>query len=193
MSRLLLVRHAQSVWNADGRWQGHADPPLSDEGREQSVAAAGRLAGQVGAIVSSDLLRAAQTAGAIAEVLELREVAQDPNLREIDVGMWTGLTRAEIEEQWPGLLDEWRAGRLDAIPGGEPREAFRERIISALQSLPPTREEAPLLVVTHAGAIGVLERHLGVHPGTSVPQLCARWFDAGEGLVAIGERISLLD
>lgn len=192
MTRLFVLRHAQSEWNADGRWQGHADPPLSDAGRAQAAAAAARLSGEVREAVSSDLLRAAQTADVIAEALGLGPVTLEPGLREIDVGEWTGLTRAEIEERWPGLLDEWRAGRLTSIPGGEDREAFRERIVASLGRLTGRSPDTPLLVVTHAGAIGVLERHLGVHPGVSVPQLCARWFEVGETISVIGDRVDLL-
>lgn len=192
MTRLFVLRHAQSEWNADGRWQGHADPPLSDAGRAQAAAAAARLSGEVREAVSSDLLRAAQTADVIAEALGLGPVTLEPGLREIDVGEWTGLTRAEIEERWPGLLDEWRAGRLTSIPGGEDREAFRERIVASLGRLAGRAPDTPLLVVTHAGAIGVLERHLGVHPGVSVPQLCARWFEVEETISVIGDRIDLL-
>jgi broad specificity phosphatase PhoE len=192
MTRLLLVRHAESEWNAMGRWQGHADPPLSDTGRAQAASAAARLDGSVNAVVSSDLRRARETAETIADALGVGPVSVDAGLREIDVGEWTGLTNAEIEERWPGLLDRWRAGALDAIPGGETRAAFAERFVEAIRRV-GAANDGPLLVVTHAAAIATLERRLGVHPGASVPQLCARWFETNDGLRVAGDRLSLVE
>src|SRR5688572_19392365 len=89
--RLLLLRHGQSTWNADGRWQGQADPPLSPLGEEQARDAARRLApGQFSRVLASDLRRARQTAEILADALRL-PVEVDPDLREIDVGDWQGL------------------------------------------------------------------------------------------------------
>lgn len=103
MTRLLLIRHGQSEWNADGRWQGQADPPLTDLGRAQARHAA-RSLGVVDAIVASDLQRAAETAAIIAEELGVGPLVLEPGLRERDAGEWSGLTRAEIERDWPGYL-----------------------------------------------------------------------------------------
>jgi len=101
VTRMLLARHGQSEWNALGRWQGQADPPLSELGRQQARAAADRL-GTVDAIVSSDLERALATAAIIAEVLGVGPVLVEPRLRERSAGEWSGLTRDEIEADWPG-------------------------------------------------------------------------------------------
>src|SRR6187551_2407785 len=106
MSRILLVRHGQSTWNADGRWQGQADPPLSELGIAQAEAAARVLDG-VGTIWSSDLERAHHTASILAAALGLA-VVPDARLREREAGEWTGLTRAEIDEQYPGAIAERR-------------------------------------------------------------------------------------
>src|SRR5580765_6857553 len=96
MATLVLVRHAESTWNAEGRWQGHADPPLSDAGRAQAEALAEDLAGErFDAVYTSDLARAAQTAEIIARRFGLPAVS-DPALREVDVGSWSGLTREEV-------------------------------------------------------------------------------------------------
>src|ERR687894_225034 len=105
MARLLLVRHGESTWNARGRWQGWADPPLTDLGRAQAEAA-GPAAAPVDAVVSSDLQRARATAELMAVALGLDPAAVhvEPDVRERDVGDFTGLTRAEIEERWPGVL-----------------------------------------------------------------------------------------
>src|ERR687893_1474427 len=103
MARLLPVRKGESTWNATGRWQGWADPPLSDLGRAQAEAAA-PAAAPVDAVVSSDLQRALVTAELMAAVLEIDGVHVEADLRERDVGDFTGLTRAQIEERWPGSL-----------------------------------------------------------------------------------------
>src|SRR5512133_1433936 len=101
MTELLLVRHGETNWNRERRFQGHADPPLNDAGREQARELAETLAGEgIDAIYTSDLQRARETAEILAarfgsEVVALRE------LREIDVGDWQGLTWPEIEERHP--------------------------------------------------------------------------------------------
>ena len=114
MTRVLLIRHGQSEWNADGRWQGQADPPLTDLGRHQAMHAARNL-GAVDAIVASDLQRASETALIIAEALGVGPVVLEPGLRERDAGEWSGLTRAEIERDWPGYLDSPSADRHAAF------------------------------------------------------------------------------
>ena len=103
MTRVLLIRHGQSEWNADGRWQGQADPALTDLGRHQALHAS-RSLGEVDAIVSSDLQRAAATAMIISSELGVGPVVLDSDLRERHAGEWQGLTRAEIERDWPGYL-----------------------------------------------------------------------------------------
>src|SRR3954470_3221171 len=119
MTRLLLVRHGESEWNAAGRWQGGADPPLSETGMLQAADAGERLRGTgITAIVASDLKRTTRTAEIIAGVLGIATVHPEPGLREFDVGEWSGLTRPEIEERWPGHLDRWRDGDLEQTPGG---------------------------------------------------------------------------
>src|SRR5690606_34165227 len=96
-TRVLLVRHGQSEWNAIGRWQGQADPPLSDLGRLQAREAS-RALGTVDAVWASDLQRAVETAAIIAGELGVGPVVVDPDLRERDAGEFSGLTRPEIEE-----------------------------------------------------------------------------------------------
>src|SRR5690606_40076504 len=103
MTHLLLCRHGQSTWNAAGRWQGQADPPLSDLGRLQAQHAA-KAVGAVDLIVASDLERARDTALIIAEAIGVGPVVIEPDLRERDAGEWSGLTREEIEAEWPGYL-----------------------------------------------------------------------------------------
>src|SRR5215510_15555658 len=98
MIRLLLVRHGESTWNAQSRWQGQADPPLSPFGERQAEDATARLA-EIATITSvwvSDLRRARRTGELIARHLDLDGVREEPRLRERDVGAWSGLTRDEI-------------------------------------------------------------------------------------------------
>jgi probable phosphoglycerate mutase len=191
---LLLLRHGQSEWNALGRWQGQADPPLSPLGEEQARDAARRLAALgFTAVVSSDLSRARQTAAILAGSLGL-PVDLDPDLREIDVGDWEGLTRAEIEASWPGALADWSAGRSDAPLGGESRFHLVARARAALaRAAAAAAPGERVLVVSHGALIRHLDRLLGVEPVT-IPNLGGRWYEAGrDGSLAPGELVSLAD
>jgi probable phosphoglycerate mutase len=187
---LLVVRHGQSTWNADGRWQGQADPPLSPLG-EQQAAAAARTVGPCDAVFASDLERARRTAAVVASgVLAGGEdaVLTDPRLRERHAGGWTGLTRAEIETRDPGAL---AAGRRPE--GFEPDAVLAERGLAALldcaRGLPAGGTG---LVVTHGGLIRSVVRALG-EEGDAVPNLGGRRLElAGAGLV-LGAPVLLLD
>lgn len=194
VTRLLLLRHAESEWNAEGRWQGLADPPLSPRGESQA-AHAGRLLGAAGvtAVVSSDLQRARATAERIAADLPgAGPVTLEPELREYDVGAWSGLTKAEIEAGWPGAIDDWRQGRLFSTPGGEKRDVFVARICGAVMRLADERPGEVVLVVTHGGVIGALCRTLGA-PGRRFGHLAGVWVGAGGTGLGLGPFISLLD
>ena len=192
MGRLLLIRHARSTWNAEGRWQGWADAPLHPSGESQARALATLLArtGEpFAAAVSSDLERSAATARIVAGILGLSEVEVEPDLRERDVGDWSGRTTEEIELIWPGAIDAWRAGRLDRPPGGEHEPSFRARVVGAVERL-AARPEEPLLVITHGGVIRAIERHLGGDP-QSTANLSGRWVETVDGVLTPGEVVSL--
>ena len=192
--RLLLVRHGQSTWNSDGRWQGQADPPLSALGEEQARDAAGRLvAGVFSGVVASDLQRARRTAEILARALHL-EVALDPDLREIDVGDWTGMTRAEIEARWPGELADWSEGRSESTMGGESRTHLTDRARAALaRAAASAAPGETLLLVSHGALIRNLDRALGLPP-QAIGNLMGRWYEAdGNGSLAPGEVVSLAD
>lgn len=177
MARLLLIRHGQSTWNAEGRWQGWADPPLSALGGTQARRAANRLAeAGLTAVVSSDLARARQTAEAMAEHLGLSMPATEAGLRERDIGDWSGLTTEEIEQGWPGWPALWRAGELERPPGGEAHDEVARRVLAVLERL--AEPEGCLLVVTHGGVIHLVQDRLGVG-GTRVGNLGGRWIEAG--------------
>jgi broad specificity phosphatase PhoE len=154
---LLLLRHAESTWNAVRRWQGHGDPPLSEAGLAQAEQAAARLAHEgVERLVASDLVRAATTARIVGARLRL-EVELEPGWRERDVGRWSGLTRGEIRERFPDEYARYRAGDLDVRPGGgESGREFLARIRAAAGAIARAHPGRRVLVVTHRGAIRAL-------------------------------------
>jgi broad specificity phosphatase PhoE len=195
-TRLLVVRHAESEWNAAGRWQGQADPPLSEGGLAEAQEAAGRLACAgyaFAAVVSSDLQRARHTAQILSEAIRCPRVEVAEGLREIDVGGWSGLTRAQIAERFPDETAAYREGRLEAFPGGESRADHLTRVLGAIEALVEAHGGEQLLVVTHGGVISGLERHLGVFPGRGVRPLGGRWFEHAGELRVGGDRLSLAD
>ena len=151
---LCLIRHAESTWNAAGRWQGHGDSPLSELGRAQAEALAGALASQsLEGIVCSDLARTRATAAALARVTGL-DLRLEPGLRELDVGRWTGLTRDEIRRRDPALLARFDTGDVDARPpGGESRCELRGRAELAAACIAHAEPGRRLAVVTHLGVI----------------------------------------
>ncbi len=158
MTRILLVRHGQSTWNADGRWQGRADPPLSELGRRQAEVAAESIATMdIAAIWSSPLVRAQETATFMGRRLDL-EVQSDARLQERDAGEWTGKTRTEIEAGWPGFLD---SGRRPA--GFETDDVLHQRAVAAVNDIAATAH-LPVVIVSHGGLIRVVERALGSEP-----------------------------
>lgn len=182
---LLLVRHGQSTWNAEGRWQGHADPPLSETGLRQARAAAPALAG-IDAVWCSDLVRARQTAEACAPPKTV--VDEDPRLRERDVGSWTGLTREEIEDRWPGWIADGR--RPD---GWEDDAVLAGRAWAALRSVAATLGAGRRsLVVSHGGVIRAVEARQGAPP-RPVPNLGGVWLHAASGDLVLGDRVTLVD
>src|SRR4051794_33210706 len=140
MARILLVRHGESEWNSVGRWQGQADSPLSDLGRHQAKVAS-RALGQLDLVVCSDLQRAQVTAEIIASELGVGPVVTDAGLRERDAGEWSGLTRTEIHEQWPGYLHDDPASRGSdraeerRPPGWEPDDQLRDRALEAIDRM----------------------------------------------------------
>jgi glucosyl-3-phosphoglycerate phosphatase len=158
VTNLLLARHGETDWNRDGRFQGHADPPLNERGRQQAHALADLLRTEgIEAIYSSDLLRAQETAQIVAGRLGL-DVVLDPQLRERDVGEWSGLTRAEIEERFPEQLRAWRAG---AVTIGESREALSDRVLAAARRISKAHPDGHVLVVSHGGALRMLRHAAG--------------------------------
>ena len=152
MTTLLLARHGESDWNRAGRWQGHADRPLTDLGREQARELAGRLEStELDAVYSSDLERARETAAIVAgpHRLPVRELTA---LREVDVGSWSGLTRAEAEHRFPDGYRRWLGGS-EGWEDGETYEQLRERVVDAVLTISAQHSGERVLVVAHGGSI----------------------------------------
>jgi broad specificity phosphatase PhoE len=183
-TRLLLVRHGQSTWNENGRWQGQANPPLTELGERQASDAAARV-GMVDAVYASDLERASRTAEIIAARLGT-DVMVDPRLRERHAGAWEGHTRAEIEAGWPGFLESGER------PDYEDDVTVLARALVSLREIAGLHEGGDVLVVTHGGVVRALERHLGAEDGL-LPNLGGRWVGWGPDGAVLGERVELLD
>jgi broad specificity phosphatase PhoE len=160
MTTLLLVRHGETDWNADGRLQGQTDRPLSDFGRRQARQLADEIGGEeLEAIYSSDLARARETAEIVGERLGL-PVVLDPDLREKDWGTWEGLTAVERDS-------------VEFV--GESTEAHQERILRALRRIAERHPgDGRVLVVTHGGSMRrVQTASLGM--ALPVVENCGRW------------------
>lgn len=185
VTRLLLVRHGQSTWNAAGRWQGQADPPLTETGERQAWEACAAI-GAVDAICSSTLERARRTAEIVSETLGIGPVVSYPGLVERHAGEWQGLTRPEIEAAWPGYLEA--GGRP---PGWEADEALCARALDALGAIATAIGDGDVVVVTHGGVIYALEAMLG-SAFERLANLGARWIEHRADGWVLGDRVDLL-
>ena len=150
--RVLLLRHGRTEWNASGRFQGQMDSPLDLIGRAQAAAAAVAVAPmRPDAIVSSDLSRTANTADAVGAEVGL-SVSLDARLREINLGEWEGLTRAEARERFPAEYASWQAGSDARRGGGETYAEVGARASSCIVEWLDRLGPGSLLVaVTHGG------------------------------------------
>src|SRR5438309_4580604 len=145
MTTLLLVRHGETDWNAERRWQGHADVPLNERGREQAQRLADSLpVDAVDAIYASDLARARETAEILGARLG-RPVVVDPDLREIDVGSREGLTGEEVGDR------PW---------DGEAHENHGDRILRAVRTIAERHPGQRVAVVSHGGSRRRIQEHL---------------------------------
>ena len=182
-TRLLLARHGETDWNRIGRWQGHADEPLNNEGLRQAAVLAKQLVGDgVAAVYSSDLRRASETAKVVGDRLGL-PVFEDPGLREIDVGSWSGLTRAEVSEQYPEGFARWLGG--DIGHDGETREQLTERVVAAVERIAAAHDGETVLVVTHGGAIRALRRHAAGDPGDPIENCGTVGLELVDGVLGV--------
>lgn len=152
MTEILLARHGQTAWNAERRWQGHADVPLDPLGRDQAHDLAERLAhDRLDAIYSSDLSRARETAEAVAACQRL-PVQMLPELREIDVGSWSGRTTDEIQHDDPTAFDRVRETGY-GWEGGETPEQMQARVLEGIRRIAAEHPDGRVLAVAHGGVI----------------------------------------
>lgn len=152
--RIIFVRHGQTVFNNEARYQGHLDTALSDLGRSQAQCAADRLKGEnISSIYASDLSRAVETAEAISAYYSI-EVVPDTDLRECSFGEWEGLTVPEIREQYDEIYENYRQDSIRyRAPGGERLEQLQERVVRAIDKIAAKHPEETVAVVTHGGPI----------------------------------------
>lgn len=159
LARLIFVRHGQTDWNLQGRYQGRADIELCAMGLASARRIAARLRGRrVGLLLTSPLRRAGATAALIGAALGDLPCRVDERLTEIDFGAWQGLTQEEIKARWPQLLRSWkRAPETARFPDGERLEDARERMSDFLRR-PPWGDaggEPCVVAVCHAGPIRI--------------------------------------
>lgn len=191
MTRMLLVRHGESTWNAVRRWQGQADPPLTERGEAQASRAAVAAAdhGPFDLVVTSTLQRALRTGEIIAAGTGLDFAEPIDALKERAAGEWEGLTRSEIEARYPGYL------AADRRPDGyEDDAAIVQRAGFAMTGLAAAHPGGSLLVISHGGVIHALERaHDGDAGWQRLDNLTGRWFEVSEaGMRPVGSRVALV-
>lgn len=179
ITRLIFIRHAQSTWNAMHRWQGHADPPLAENGLEQARLLAHRLSTwDIDFIYTSDLLRAAATAGILGEPLGIQPKS-DPVWRERGFGALEGLTSEEIAERYPDAWASRMVGPITGIPGAEPQVEVVARATAGSASLLSRHAGKTVVVVSHGGMILTTLVHLlGLPP-------------SGHNLLTVGSNTSI--
>jgi alpha-ribazole phosphatase len=157
MTELILIRHGQTDWNVEGRYQGQADVPLNRQGLEQARKVAAALAQEkIDAIYSSDLARARQT----AEIIQQATGAPlhiEPRLREISQGLWEGMLFSEIKARDPQRHARRKVDPLNtAPPGGETVGQVRQRVLAAVREILRRHPEQRVALVSHGLALAIL-------------------------------------
>jgi alpha-ribazole phosphatase len=176
--RLILIRHGETEWNASLRYMGQNAVPLNERGRAQARAAADRLARHgAAALYTSDLPRAAETAAILGERLGLAP-RPTPELREIDVGQWEGLTPEELYRRYPDHMKEYDRDPARTVRlGGESYAELQARALGALTALQAAHTGGEtLLAVSHGGTIRALLCHV---IGLDLAHFGRLWLDNG--------------
>ncbi len=166
--KIFLVRHGETTYNKEARFQGQQDAPLSPEGQSQASMVADRFdkaekAGEhFDAIYSSPLSRCMDTADAIGTKLNMKPIAES-GLKEMGMGEWENKTSAEVKEQYitPAgrpLISEWKEDPLAyKVPGGETVQDVEKRVVSTLEKIiKENRQDANVVLITHGGPISVI-------------------------------------
>jgi len=167
---LLLVRHGETEDNKNHVFQGQEGSVLNARGRDQAARLAARLASakaRPAALYASDLARARETAEIVGRALSLEPVL-DPELREIYLGAWQGLTYAEITQRFPDEWDAWRSGRDIRRGGGETYGELSDRMVRVIERIARAHVGRCAIVVSHGAALKTFAGHvLGMGPGSS--------------------------
>jgi broad specificity phosphatase PhoE len=152
VTTIFLARHGESDWNVEKRFQGHSDRPLTERGREQAHALADLVGSEkIDAVYTSPLSRARETAEIVAARAGLKAVALQ-ELREVDTGNWSGLSRADVEARFPEGFARWRSGG-SGWENGESYDEMAERVIGALRRIAEDHPDGRVLVISHGGPI----------------------------------------
>jgi broad specificity phosphatase PhoE len=152
VTTIFLARHGESDWNVQKRFQGHSDRPLTERGREQAHALADLVGSEkIDAVYTSPLSRARETAEIVAARAGLEPIAL-PELREVDTGSWSGLSRVDVEARFPEGFARWRSGE-SGWEDGETYEEMAERVIGALRTIAEDHPDGRVLVISHGGPI----------------------------------------
>jgi alpha-ribazole phosphatase/probable phosphoglycerate mutase len=156
VTTVYLARHGESDWNAANRFQGHSDRPLTEEGRRQAEALAELVAAEnVDAIYSSPLIRALETARIVAARTGLKVIEVD-DLREVNTGSWSGLSREEVRERFPEGFERWLSGG-SGWEDGETYEEMAARTLDAVSRIAEAHPGGRVLVVSHGGPIRAIQ------------------------------------
>jgi len=153
-TKLIIIRHGETLWNVEGKKQGQLDSSLTALGIEQAQALAQRLIEESFTVLySSDLGRAAETARYIADRTN-HKVCLDEKLRERNFGIFQGLTDGQIKNEYPAEYHSHLADRVDyVIPNGESLRQFYARVTACLENLTARTAGQTIAVVTHGGVI----------------------------------------
>lgn len=159
-TKIFLVRHGETRWNVEQKMQGQSDIPLNEVGKKQARSLGEwmeKFSLKPDVVVASDLARAMETAQIIADVVGCGPVQSDPAWREINFGVWEGLTWEEIRQRYPDLEERYHVDPAEVqIPGGESQRAVQLRMRKALDNLITTYPDREILVVSHGGALRLL-------------------------------------
>lgn len=157
LTKVIFVRHGETCWNHSKRYQGHSDISLNEKGLQQAEMVAKRLAGEnISAIYSSDLIRAVQTAEIIGQHHSLQPVVLR-ELREVNFGVWEGLTYEEIMAVWPDALSAIYSKPGSAlIPEGESFYDVQKRTTIGLGKCIASHQNETIVIVSHGGTMRVL-------------------------------------
>ncbi|MEZ5672465.1 MAG: histidine phosphatase family protein [Thiotrichaceae bacterium] len=161
VTKLIVIRHGETTWNLDGRYQGHADSPLTERGIAQAEAVGKRMKKQpFDVLYSSDLTRAYRTAQCIA-IEAGQEIKIDTQLRERNLGIFQGMCKGEFVQQHPEIYAKYQANLLDyVIPQGESFRQCYQRSIQCFEILAQRHTGATVVAVTHGGILANLLKHV---------------------------------